>query len=75
MSVQTHKHTGTDSERLGRTSLNLGFFKTVTSVPTAAPIHFMDQIQIYDDGASNYILYVYDFTGGAWRPFDFSPNP
>lgn len=47
-----------------------GLFKTVTVVPTATPIpvprNYLDQIQIYTNGAT-LRLYWYDVTNNTWH--------
>jgi hypothetical protein len=42
-----------------------GFFETVSSVPTAEPMKFKDQIKFYVSGATKRIYY-YDKTNKSW---------
>jgi hypothetical protein len=43
-----------------------GMFQTVSSAPTAVPLSFQNQIQIYTNGAT-YRLYWYDVTNNTWH--------
>jgi|1_EtaG_2_1085319.scaffolds.fasta_scaffold99314_2 hypothetical protein len=71
--VAFHAHNGIDSPRLTKNGIDLralGFFQTVGSAPTAAPNNFLEQIQLYLNG-SDWELYVYDTSAGAWRKFNY----
>lgn len=42
-----------------------GKFKTTSTIPTAAPFNYFDQIQIYKNGGVK-ALYVWDNTNTTW---------
>jgi hypothetical protein len=43
-----------------------GMFQTVTVAPTATPKNFLDQIQIYTNGAT-FRIYWFDWANKTWH--------
>lgn len=43
-----------------------GVFETVSTVPTAVPKNFLQQIKFYKSGTT-YRIYIYDCVNNVWR--------
>ena len=63
--MNNHNHNGINSPRLQPNAI-IGFYPTVSTIPTNKPSSFQDQIQIYVNGAT-LTLYVYDAENKIWR--------
>lgn len=57
-------NTDTEEQQFARNLF--GLFETVSAVPTAEPINYLDQIKIYVNGAT-LRLYWYDKVAHVWH--------